>query len=74
MFLARSPPGGVDKFEPTSGCGDMHHAEQAVSQLVVAGSDGAVDFEMAEHALDAVALPVKLPIIRFSRCGLIGRV
>lgn len=55
--------GGVDKFEPVSGCGDMHHAEEAVCQLVVAGSDGTVDFEMAEHALDAVALPVKLPIM-----------
>lgn len=65
----------MNKFEPVSGCGDMHHAEEAVCQLVIAGSDGTVDFEMAEHALDAVALPVKLPIMfdftrRFDRPGM----
>ena len=38
----------------------MEHAEEAFSELVVAGCDGAVDFEMADHALDAVALPVEV--------------
>ncbi len=43
--------GGVDKFEPVSGGGDMDHAEEAVGELIVAGGDGTVDLEMAEHAL-----------------------
>lgn len=55
--------GGVDKFEPVSGGGEMDHAEEAVGKLVVAGGDGAVDFEMAEHALDAVALLVERSIM-----------
>ena len=37
----------------------MDHAEEATGQLVVAGSDGAVDLEMTEHALDAIALTVE---------------
>jgi len=41
----------------------MDHAEEAVGKLVVAGGDSAVDFEMAEHALDAVALLVQCPIM-----------
>lgn len=32
----------------------MHHTEEAIGRLVVARGDGAVDFEMAEHVLDAV--------------------
>lgn len=36
--------------------GVMDHAEEAVGQLVVAGSDGTVDLEVAEYSLDAVAL------------------
>ena len=55
--------GGVDKFEPVSGGGEMDHAEEAVGQLVIAGGDGAVDFEVTEHALDAVALPIERPIV-----------
>lgn len=50
--------GGVDKFEPVSGGGEVDHAEEAVGQLVVAGGNGAVDLQMPEHALDAVALLV----------------
>ena len=50
--------GGVDKFEPVSGGGEMDHSEEAVGQLIVSGGDGAVDFELPEHALDAVALLV----------------
>ena len=29
--------GGVDKFEPVSGGGDMNHAEEAFGELVVSG-------------------------------------
>lgn len=55
--------GGVDKFEPVSGGGDMDHSEEAVGKLVVAGGDGAVDLEMAEHAFDAVSLLVERPVM-----------
>jgi len=41
----------------------MDHAEEAVGQLIVAGSDGAVDLEVTEHAFDAVALPVERPVM-----------
>ena len=41
----------------------MDHAEEAVGQLIVSGGDGAVDFEMAQHALDAVALVVERSIM-----------
>ena len=41
----------------------MDHAEEAVGQLIVAGGDGAVDLEVAEHALDAVALLVERPVM-----------
>ena len=41
----------------------MDHAEEAVGKLVVAGGDGAVDLEVAEHALDAVALLVERPVM-----------
>ena len=34
-----------------------------LGKLVVAGGDGAVDFEMAQHALDAVALVVERSIM-----------
>lgn len=55
--------GGVDKIEPVSGGGGMDHAGEAAGQLVIAGGDGAVDLEMAEHTLDAVALFVERPIM-----------
>ncbi|TWH78271.1 hypothetical protein IQ25_04227, partial [Novosphingobium taihuense] len=29
--------GGVDKFEPVSGGGEMDHPEEAVGQLIVSG-------------------------------------
>ena len=41
----------------------MDHAEEAVGELVVAGGDGAVDFEMTEHALDAVLLLVERAVM-----------
>ena len=53
----------MDKFEPVSGGGEMDHAEEAVGKLVVAGGDGAVDFEVPEHALDPVALLVERPVM-----------
>lgn len=59
----RWPLGGVDKFEPVSGGSDMNHAEEAVGKLVVAGGDGAIDLEVAEHALNAVALHVERPVM-----------
>ena len=48
--------GGVDKVEPVFGGGDMDHAEEAVGQLIIAGSDVPVYLELTEHAFDAVAL------------------
>ncbi len=50
--------GGVDKFEPVSSGGEVDHPEEAVGQLIVTGGDGAVDLELPEHALDAIALLV----------------
>lgn len=63
--LFRDAPilGGVDKFKPVSGCGEMDHAEEAAGQLIVSGRDGAVDFELSEHAFDAIALLVERPVI-----------
>ena len=34
----------------------MDHTEGAVDELIVAGGEGAMDLEMAEHEFDAVAL------------------
>lgn len=42
----------------------MDHAEEIIGQLVVADSDDPVDLEMAEHALDALALPVERAVSR----------
>ena len=53
----------MDKFEPVSGSGDMDHTKEAVSKLVVTRGDGAVDLEVTEHALDAVALLVERPVM-----------
>lgn len=55
--------GSVDKFEPVSGGCEIDHSEEAVGKLVIAGGDGPVDFEMAEHALNAVALLVERPVM-----------
>jgi hypothetical protein len=51
--------GGVDEFEPISGGCDMDHAQEGFGELVIAGGDSPVDLEVAEHALDAVALFVE---------------
>ncbi len=63
LFFGFDWLGRVDKFEPVSGGSKMDHAEEAVGQLIVAGGDGAVDLELAEHALDAVALLVERPVM-----------
>ena len=55
--------GGVDKFEPVSGCGDMDHAEEALGKLIVAGCDSAVDFQATEEAFDVVSLTVERPVM-----------
>ncbi len=55
--------GGVDKFEPVSGAGDMYHAEEAFGELIISGGDGAVDFQAAEESFDVVSLPVERPVM-----------
>ena len=55
--------GGVDKFEPVSGGGDMDHAEEAVGELIIPGGDGAVDFQAAEEAFDVVSFTVERPVM-----------
>ena len=55
--------GGVDKFEPVSGGGDMDHAEEAFGELVVSGGDGAVDFQTAKVAFDVIAFTVERPVM-----------
>jgi hypothetical protein len=63
LNTAQSFLGGVDKFEPVSGGGDMDHAEEAFGELVVAGGDGSVDFQAAEEALDVIAFLVERPVM-----------
>ena len=41
----------------------MDHTEEAAGQLIVAGGDGAVDLEVAEHSFDAVTLLVEHPVV-----------
>ena len=55
--------GGVDKFEPISGGGDVDHAEEAFGKLVVAGGDGSVDFQAAEEAFDVIAFLLERSVI-----------
>lgn len=50
---------GVDILDPEADCGELEHGEEALGELVVSGGDGVVDLEPAEHALDAVAVPVQ---------------
>lgn len=57
--------GGVDEFEPVSGGGDMDHAHEAGCELIVSCGNGAVDFQTAEHALDAVALLIERPVMLY---------
>lgn len=55
--------GRVDKFEPVSGGGETDHSKEAYGNLLTAGDDGTVDLEVAEHALDAVALLIERPVM-----------
>ena len=41
----------------------MDHAEEGFGELVISGCDGPVDFQVSEHALDAVALFVEGAIV-----------
>lgn len=55
--------GGVDKFEPVFGGGDMDHAEEAFGELIVAGGNSAVDFQTAEEAFDVVSFTIERPVM-----------
>ena len=55
--------GGVDKFEPVSGGGDVNHAEEAFGELIISSGDGAVDFQTAEEAFDVIAFLVERPVM-----------
>src|SRR5215475_8529261 len=46
----------------------LGHSEEAIGELVISCGDGAVDHEMAEHPLDAVALTIK-PLVVADRLG-----
>jgi hypothetical protein len=41
----------------------VDHSEEGFGELVVSGCDGAIDFQVSEHALDTVALPVENPVV-----------
>ena len=55
--------GDVDKFEPVSGGGDMDHSEEAFGELVVAGCDGAIDFQAPKEAFDLISFPVECAVM-----------
>lgn len=40
----------------------MKNVEEGPGELVVPGCDGAMDFELADHALDAIALAIDAPV------------
>ena len=53
----------------------MKHIKEASGELVVAGGDGAVDLEMSDHALDAVAIKIvarEKPMKRRFGAGFLG--
>lgn len=51
--------------------GEMERIEERGGELVVARGDGAVDFEMADHALDAVAIAIDAAVPA-NRRGAVG--
>lgn len=51
--------GSANKFQPISGGGKTGRVEEAAGQLIVTDGDSMVDFQMAEHSLDAIALLVE---------------
>lgn len=50
-------------FEPVSGGRDLEHADETGRWLVVSDSDGAVEFQATEHALNAVAVLIERPVM-----------
>ena len=42
--------------------GQVQHIEERTGEFVVAGSDGTVDLQMTDQALDAVALAIDAPV------------
>ncbi len=64
------PPmlGRVDKkLQPEACSGEVEEALEREDGLIVAGSDAALLFELAEHALDAVPVFIS-PIVGMYRC------
>ena len=53
----------MDKFEPVPCGSDVDHAEEAFGELVIAGGDGAVDFQAAEEAFYMVSLFIARAVI-----------
>ena len=49
----------------------VKHVEERSGELVVACRDGTIDFEMTDHALDAVALPIE-PLVPANRRLAVG--
>ena len=49
------------QIEPVSGGCDLDNSKEAVGQLILLGRLGAVDLELTEHALDAIALLSERP-------------
>ncbi|AIK41125.1 Uncharacterised protein [Brucella anthropi] len=52
MYRLHKWLGGVDEFEPVSCGSNMNHADEALGELVVSSSNGAVDFQSAKHPFD----------------------
>ena len=42
----------MDEFEQVAGSCDLDHAKEALGELVISGSDGSIDVEMTEQALE----------------------
>jgi hypothetical protein len=51
--------------------GQVKHVEERAGEFVVTGRDGAVDFEMPDHALDAIALTIE-PLVPTDRGRAVG--
>ena len=76
----QEPLGRVDKrLQPEACSGEVEEAFERQGGFVIAGGDAALLFELAEHALDAIAILVA-PIVGMDRvpcgstaAGMIGR-
>ena len=42
--------------------GNMKRVEEGAGELVISGGDSAVDLQVTDHALDAVALAIHAPV------------